>query len=83
MSDTLGDKAFELTERRERAISKPIEVAKAIEPLLRDLNHNNTADRLAAALGEIDAIDAENRAFVHDNASAIAFALLGRMPGQR
>jgi hypothetical protein len=41
-----------------QARDKVIDYCRTIEPTLRDAGQNHTADRLAALLGELDAINA-------------------------
>ncbi len=74
--EPINAKACELMERRENASKRLLDAARVLELLLRDLNHHNSADRIAAILGEIDAVDAESRAWFTDNKQAIAFELL-------
>lgn len=63
---------------RRIAVSKAVEaMARQVEPLLRDLGQHHSADRLAAALGEIDAVNAESDAFMKENEAIIRLAVLG------
>ncbi len=59
MADTFTEKAHELAMRNDRAISELLTYARNLEPVLRDHNLNHSADRIAAILGEIEAVRAE------------------------
>jgi len=78
MEQSIGDKAAEILERRDRAVDRLLNTVRPLEPLLRDLNHNNSADRLAAALGELDALDAEMRAWIGNNTKAIVLEMMAK-----
>jgi hypothetical protein len=56
MTDEEFRKAFELHRVQQlETMKKVIALCRNLEPQLRDLNAHNTADRLAAVLGEWDA----------------------------
>jgi ABC-type transporter Mla subunit MlaD len=72
----IGKRASELELRHRTAYNALEQVARGLEPILRDTNQHHTADRLAAALGEIDACQAEITDFFDKNREAITLELL-------
>lgn len=66
----LNRKIQELRFRELDAGGRLVAFCRNLETQLRDMNANNTADRLAALLGEIDAIEADGNALVQSDTAA-------------
>ena len=73
----IGKKARALADRNAQAMANLVAFGRTMEPLLRDLNHNNSADRLSAILGEFDAVEAESREFLRSSAPDIMLMMFG------
>ena len=73
--DQLTKQARELEDRYRCVMVRVAEVAKAMEPILRDTNHHHSADRLAAALGELEAAEAAINVFFRENRMQIKYEL--------
>jgi hypothetical protein len=74
---TIGQSVNAIMQRRLAAIENVCRLAKMLEPLLRDLGHNNSADRLQAALSEVESADAELHALVTKDLQATLSYLTG------
>jgi hypothetical protein len=73
--DNSFEKAFfETMHRKSEMLGRVMVILRHLEPQLRDLNANNTADRIAALIGEFDALEAQlHAAAIEDKAGMLEF----------